>query len=87
MNVIGPDCPPQMLKLLAVNTIRQACKDIVDSQAHIHRKNGLMWGLDALFWITGPEFEFWAEAAEFPFADPYKMLANLNHLEISRERM
>jgi hypothetical protein len=31
--------------------------------------------LDALLWLTGPDFGWWSEAMNAPFMDPFKMLS------------
>jgi hypothetical protein len=32
--------------------------------------------LDALFWLTGDDFQVWADAMDMPYLDPFKMLSS-----------
>ncbi|GEM_PF-3660409 len=63
---ICEDVQPETLRHLAARVCLQAIRDI--------RGDDPLAGLDAFFWLTGPDFGFWAEAAGIPFGDPLAVL-------------
>jgi hypothetical protein len=62
---ISPYAP---LKLIAVAVVKQAIQDL-EHQDPVR-------SVDAALWLTGPEFQIWADFCEMPYADPFKMLTS-----------
>jgi hypothetical protein len=56
-------------RLLAAAVISQAVRDVV--YGSLERR------LDALLWLTGPDFIQWADWAGTPSLDPFALLPNL----------
>ncbi|NUQ86495.1 MAG: hypothetical protein HUU11_17465 [Anaerolineales bacterium] len=67
--LIGEDVPNENLRKLAAMVCVQAVKDAAKD------KDPLL-ALDAVLWLTGENFGFWAEAAGFPDADPFELLTS-----------
>ncbi len=63
---IFPDVQPQDLRRLAASVCLRAVDEL--------RGSDPLKALDALLFLTGPDFPTWAEVANVPFADPIKLL-------------
>ncbi len=68
--LITPDVLPENLRRLAAQVCLQAVRDVVYSK-DARRK------LDALLFLTSPEFEVWADWGNNTFTKPYQLLSNL----------
>lgn len=66
--MIGKDVPDENLRRLAAGVCLQAVKDAKDKDPLV--------SLDAVVWMTGEDFGFWADAAGIPFADPFELLTS-----------
>lgn len=62
------DVPVQELRRLAAQVCLTALEELKGAD--------VLTALDAVYWITGPDFAQWAEWAGLPFADPLKLLTN-----------
>jgi len=56
------------LRKLAAAIIGQAVRDMRNTRKPMKQ-------LDSLLWLTGDDFQVWAEAMDAPFMDPFKMLS------------
>ncbi|NWG33527.1 MAG: hypothetical protein HXY42_03720 [Chloroflexi bacterium] len=66
--VIGEDVPDENLRQLAVSVCLHAVDEAKDKDPLV--------SLDAILWLTGENFGFWADAAGIPFADPFEELTS-----------
>jgi hypothetical protein len=71
--------PYANMKLIAVAVVKQAVADL--------RHQDPARSVDAALWLTGPEFQIWADFCDMPYADPFKMLTTgAAHKLINRYR-
>jgi len=68
MTIICEDVQRKDLRRLAV----AVCLKALDEA----RKPDPVTALDAVLFLTGPDFPIWAEAAGLPFADPWQVLTS-----------
>lgn len=70
-SAVSPDCPPENIRALAFDVIREAVRDL-------SRKRDPVKALDALFFFASEDdFLFWTEFLGIS-PDPWKMLCNLS---------
>jgi hypothetical protein len=65
---VYPDVQPQELRRLAAQVCLTAFQEL--------KGRDVLKALDAVLWMTGPDFVQWAEWAGLPFADPLPLLTN-----------
>lgn len=56
------------LKPLALAVVSQAIRDL--------REGDTVTALDAALWLTGNDFDIWADVMNIPLADGYKLLTS-----------